>query len=213
MSDTLAQLIVKLQTLLLGTATVFSTETCTAAFRQALGRMNLSVPAHAAELLDAVTGLYDYELTDADALAIVDVLLQGEDTYNQFNQSLLFDSYFEDDRPFFRLRFPQPDGKTLIARYTKPYIINGLDSETDSTLPALYDVVLLDGAAWQACLIRSAGRIEAINMNIDVPVNFEKMAAIFKQSFELGMANLATRHFPRSEPTKAGWNDEYQGMY
>ena len=63
-------------------------------------------------------------------------------------------------------RTPQADGSTLIIRYTKPYTINGLDSATaSSTLPALYDVVLLDGAAWQACLVRAAGRIETINMN------------------------------------------------
>jgi hypothetical protein len=50
-------------------------------------------------------------------------------------------------------------------------------------------------------------------MNIDVPNNFEKMAVIFKQSFELGLANLARRQFPRSEPSPAGWTDEWEGQY
>jgi hypothetical protein len=213
MTDTLTQLVAKLQALLLGDSTTFSTATCTAAIRQALKQLNLTIPAHAAETIDAVSEQYEYELTDSTALEIVDVLREGLDTYADINISLEFDGYFEDDRPFFRLRSPQPDGTTLIARYTKPYTINGLDSETSSTLPALYDVVLLDGAAWQSCLVRAAGRIETINMNQDVSVNFARMAEHFRQAFELGLVNLARRRFPRSEPVTHGWNDEWAGRY
>lgn len=146
MSDTLTQLVAKLQALLLGDSTTFSTTTCTAAIRQALKQLNLTIPAHATETIDAVSEQYEYELSDSKALEIVDVLREGLDTYADINISLDFDGYFEDDRPFFRLRAPQSAGTTLIARYTNPYTISGLDSETSSTLPALYDVVLLDGA-------------------------------------------------------------------
>ena len=213
MSDTLAQLVTKLQALLLGDSTTFSTDTCTAAIRQALNQLNLAVPCHAAETIDAVSEQYEYELEDIKALTVVDVLLEGTDTCNQFNTSLEFDAYFEDDRPFFRLRTPRSDGDTLIARYTVPYTINGLDGETVSTLPPLHEVVLLDGAAWQACLVRAAGRIETINMNQDVSVNFQKMADHFRLAFELGLANLGRRPFPRSEPIGHGWNDEWAGQY
>jgi hypothetical protein len=213
MADTLTQLVVKLQALLLGDATTFSTATCTAAVRQALKDINLAIPQHAAENIDAVSEQYDYELSDSAAMQIVDVLREGTDTYNQYNISLPFDAYFEDDRPFFRLRFPEADGTTLIARYTKPYTINGLDSETVSTMPPLYDVVLLDGSAWQACVIRAAGRIETINMNADVSVNFSRMAEHFRLAFDLGLANLGRRRFPQSEPASHGWDDEWKGQY
>jgi hypothetical protein len=213
MSDTLAQLVTKLQTLLLGDATTFTTATCTAAIRQALKTLNLTIPYHAAETVDAVTDQYEYELEEGTALEFVDVLLQGTDTYNDYNVSLDFDAYFEDDRPFYRLRTPQQTGDTLIVRYTMPYTINGLDSETVSTLPALYDVVLLDGAAWQACLVRAAGTIETINMNADVAKSFASMAGHFKIAFDSGLAHLGRRRFPRSEPDKRSWSDEWQGQY
>lgn len=213
MSDTLAQLVVKLQALLLGDATTFTTATCTAAIRQALKDLNLAVPAHAADLVDAVSEQYEYELADSTALAIVDVLRQGLDTYADYNIPLDFDAYFEDDRPFFRLHTPQADGSILIVRYTLPYTINGLDSATDSTLPPLYDVVLLDGAAWQACLVRAAGRIETINMNEEVSKNFAIMADHFKLAFELGLARLGMRKFPVSQPDRRSWEDYWAGQF
>ncbi len=103
MSDTLTQLTTKLQAMLLGDVTTFSTATCTAAIRQALLELNHQVPAHAAELVVANSEEYEYELSDQSAMEIVDVLRQGTDTYNDFSPSLPFDAYFEDDRPFFRL--------------------------------------------------------------------------------------------------------------
>jgi len=209
MTDTLTQLVTKLQDLLLGDSSTFSTATCTAAIRQAFKQLNFSVPCHAAETQEAVTDQYEYELSDQTALQVVDILLEGTDAYQDYNVSLSFDSYFEDDRPFFRLRIPQSSGRTLIIRYTKPYTISGLDSATDSTLPALYETVLLDGAAWITCLVRAAGRIETINMNQDVSASFERMAEHFRQAFELGLANLAKRQFPRSEPVSHGWEDEW----
>lgn len=205
MSDTLAQLVTKLQALLMGSATTISTATCTAGIRQALLKINLAAPHHAAEVIDAVAEQYEYELSVSTALTIVDVLLQGTDTYNDYNVSLKFDPYFEDDRPFFRLRTPQSSDNHLIVRYTEPYTISGLDSETSSTLPALYDVILLDGAAWQTCLVLAAGHIETINMNVDVTASFERMAEYFRVAFEAGLANVGRRPFPRSEVSKIAW--------
>src|SRR5512136_613877 len=74
MSDTLAQLITKLQALLLGDSTTFSTDTCTAAIRQALLKLNLAIPQRAAETQSAVSEQYENELEDIKALTIVDVL-------------------------------------------------------------------------------------------------------------------------------------------
>lgn len=156
MSDTLTQLVAKLQALLLGFSTTFSTATCTAAIRQALKTLNLAVPYHAADTVDAVTDQNEYELAESTTLDIVDVLLQDTDTYNDYNVSLDFDSFFEDDRPWYRLRTTQQTGDTLIVRFTMPYTINGLDSKTVSTVPTLYDLILVDGATLQVCLVRAA---------------------------------------------------------
>lgn len=205
MSDTLAQLVTKLQALLIGTATTVTTATCTAGIRQALLKMNLEAPQHAAETQDTVSEQYEYALEDLSALAVTDVLLEGTDTYADYNLSLKYDPYFEDDCPHIRLRTPQGSGRTLIIRYTKPYTINGLDSETVSTLPALYDTILLDGAGWQTCLVLAAGHIETINMNVGVTENFQKMAEYFRIAFEAGLANIGRRPAVRSEPVVYGW--------
>ena len=110
MTDTLTQLVTKLQSLLLGDADTFSTATCTAAIRQTLKQLNFTVPQHAAETQDAVTDQYEYELEDSTALTVVDVLLQGTDTYADINTPLEYDWYFENDRPFIRLRTPRQTG-------------------------------------------------------------------------------------------------------
>ena len=213
MTDTLTQLTTKLQAMLLGDVTTFSAATCTAAIRQALKDLNLNVPQHAAELITAVDAEYEYELSDTYALDVVDVLRQGTDTFNDYSVSLSFDFYFEDDRPFIRLHNPEGTPNFLIVRYTKPYTILGLDSQAVSTLPPIYDPILLDGAAWRACLVRAAGRIETINMNQNVSANFSKMADAFHQSFLEGLAFLNRRRFPVSVPLTQGWNDEFAGRY
>jgi hypothetical protein len=205
MSDSLTQLVTKLQALLLGDSTTFSTASCTAAIRQALLKLNLAIPQRATETQDAISEQYEYELEDTTALQVLDVLREGLDTYADINISLSFDAYFLDDRPFIRLRVAQATGQTLIIQYLKPYTINGLDGSADSTLPSLYDAALLDGAAWQACLVRAAGRIETINMNQDVSDHFQKMADQFRQVFESGLASLARRPAPRGEPSTIAW--------
>jgi len=104
----------------------------------------------------------------------------------------------------------EPTTNTLIVRYLLPHTISGLDASTDSTLPALFDVILLDGAAWQACLIRAAGRIETINMNLDVPDPWTTAALHFEEAFKFGLLNAARQPFP-SVPDCRKWNDEWQG--
>ena len=156
MPDTLAQLIDKLQTLLMSNITIFNDHVCESAIRQSLLALNQVIPINAATTVDAVSEQYEYELDDPKAELIVDVLRQGLDTFADENISLDFDAYFEDDRPFYRLRCPQATGTTLIIRYTKPHTISGLDSETDSTLTYSQEIILLDGAAYRACLQRPA---------------------------------------------------------
>ena len=156
MPDTLAQLVEKLQTLLMSNRTIFDDHVCASAIRQSLLSLNQAIPLNAATTVDAVSGQYEYELDDPKADLIFDVLRQGTDAFKDESERPNFEGYFEDDRPFFRLHNPRATGDTLIVRYTKPHTISGLDAETDSTLTHAQEVVLIDGAAWRACLQRPA---------------------------------------------------------
>src|SRR5512140_622777 len=152
MSDTLTQLIAKVQAQLLDNATLFTTATVTAATRQALADLNITVPQNAVVLITAIDGQKEYELTDADpaAMRLFDVLLQGA---NDTDVSLPFYAYSEDSRVFFRLRTAQAAGETLIARYTTAHTVSGLDGAADSTLTDTLNVALINGACYHDCLI------------------------------------------------------------
>jgi hypothetical protein len=216
MSDSLATLTDKLQALLLDDGSIFADASCTAAIRQTLQVMNLNLPVQAATLIDAVTDQYQYELTTALAgavpLQITDVLLE-DPAGNEYDTPIAFDSYMEDERWFFRLRTPQPTGNTLIVRFTQAHTINGLDSATESTLPAEYDVVLLDGAAAHACSMAAAGNIETYNLEPNVPKNYQLAASRFQRAFHMGLEALRIRRRPqRSVPTQPTWEDAWHGF-
>lgn len=212
MADTLAQLTDKLQALLLDDGTIFADATCTAAIRQALKTLNLRVPIHAAVTIAVVADQYVYELTAADAgatpLAIYDVLL--EDTIlSDYEHPLEFDSYSEDERLFFRLRTAQGSG-TLLVRYTVAHTINGLDSETETTLTPIAEVVLLDGAAEQACILAAAGKAEANNLDPNTADAYRKAASRFNSAFAQGLKALEVSHrTAKSQPSVGAWNDNW----
>ncbi len=211
MTDTLTTLIGKVQNIL-GDAsgTYFTTPLCTAAIRQALSEWNMRVPQLQAVTITGVSNQYEYELTDEDAEAVEinDVLRQGANN-NELDVSLDYDSYIEDERVFFRLRSPVTTADTLIVRYTKDHTISGLDTATDSTLPARYDQAMVDGGAYFCIFIRAVSRIETINLSQDQSDNYREMAGYFGSAFALRMAQAARRHAPVSEPDTRAWNDQY----
>ncbi len=212
MSDTLPQLTTKLQALLLDDGTLFTATTCTAAIRQALKTINNRVPIHAAVAVDVVAGQYVYELTAAEAgatpLTIYDVLLEST-TPADYETPLEFDTYSEDERVYFRLRTPQGSG-TLLVRFAQAHTINGLDSETESTLTPTAEVVLLDGAAEQACIMAAAGKAEANNLDANTCDAYRKAASRFNSAFNMGLRALEQSHrTARSVPSTSAWNDKW----
>jgi hypothetical protein len=212
MADTLTTLIGKLQALLLDNGTLFTTGTCTAAIRQTLLAMNLQLPVNAATTITIVSGQYVYELTDALAgatpIQILDVLLESA-SVSDYERSLDFDSYIEDERWFLRLHLPQTSGSMLV-RFTQAHSISGLDSSTESTLPALYDPMLLDGAAAQCCTMAAAGKDEANNIDSKVPEHYKNAAIGFNRAFQYGMKALTLRRAgPVSIPDTRTWEDNY----
>jgi hypothetical protein len=212
MTDSLTALTAKIQALLGDDGTIFTTAMCTAAIRKALSLFNQHAPIHAGELISAVSDQYEYELTDTDsrAVAILDILLQGDNT-NELDTSLTYDEYNEDERIFFRLRSPQPTGETLIARYTVHHTVNELDSETESTLPAWQDETLVTGAAAEALQSRAYARVETINLNQDVSKSYKELSAIYKTEFYASLRSISRKRAPVGAPDTRAWNDKYSG--
>jgi hypothetical protein len=213
MSDNLTTLISKVQNIL-GDAsgTYFTTAVCTAAIRQALSEWNLRVPIYVAITITGVNDQYEYELNDVDAdgCEIFDVLLRGTDPALDESVSLDYDDYVEDERVFFRLRRPVTSSDILLVRYTKLHTINGLDSATESTIPARYNQAMIDGGAYFSLFIRAVSRVETINLSADQTNTYAGLARQFASSFAAQMAYaVKTRKAAVSEPDKRAWGDQY----
>jgi len=211
MTATLATLIDNTQAALSDTAaTYFSDALITAALRAALMEVNERAPIHAGDLVTVIADQKEYEVTDFDteAIAVLDVLKQDAD--GEDDEPLTYDAYTEDARVFFRLREAEASG-TLVVRYTQPHTINGLDSQTSSTVQAIHDNTLVMGAAYHACIIRSVSRLEANNYNKNVSDNYADAAKKYRELFEKGLSKMAAEQVPVSEPDTRAWNDEWHG--
>jgi hypothetical protein len=90
-----------------------------------------------------------------------------------------------------------------------PHTINGLDSETESTLTADQDQVLVNGAVAKCCYMRAADRIESVNVAGDTPAQWITAARSFSAAFEAGLRRYQRRPTPTAEPSTAAWNDGY----
>jgi hypothetical protein len=214
MTQTLTQLIASVQAMFIDDGTRFTAATIGAAVRQALKDFNAAAPVRAAETQAVVSGQYEYELTDLTTIQVLDVLLEGTDTAQENHTPLAFNPFFEDGRAWIRLQAPQGAG-TLIFRYLTPHTVSGLDSATESTLQALWDAVLIDGACYYAALSRAASRIEVINLNINVPDPWQAIAESYRLAFKYGL-ELATRQAAASMPDKPfstrTWQDEWHNF-
>ncbi len=205
MSDTLSNLITKVQAQLQDDGTLFSTATVTAAARQALNDLNRAAPLHLATTLTAVADQKVYELDDLVATGITDVLLDGD---NEYCTGLAYDAYVEDARWFFRVRTPQANGQTLIIQYTRPHTVCGLDGSLDSTLSDELNIALIDGACYYACMSRAAAGIEANNVAPEVAVNWIRLAEIWHSIFSTSLREAMRQPVAKGEPGQAlAWND------
>ena len=210
MSDTLTQLIAKVQVMLGDDGTIFTTALCTGAIRQALDEWNLRVPVHAAVTITGVNDQYEYELSDEDSLAIeiLDVLRQG-DNNDELDISITYDEYNEDERIFFRLRQPVTTSDTLIVRYKLRHTISGLDAATESTLRSYHDQAIVNGAAFFAIMIRATSRIETINLSKDQSDNYREVAAAYAQAFAMRIrAEANKKRAPVGEPDTRAWGGD-----
>jgi len=213
MSDTLAQLIDKVQALLGDDGTIFTDATVTAAIRQTLDEWNIRAPIHAATTITGVNDQYEYELSDEDSASVVilDVLRRGPNN-NEQDISITFDDYNEDERIFFRLRAPVTTSDTLIVRYTIYHTISGLDSAVESTLPTRLDQAIVNGAAFFSIMIRATSRVETINLSKDQSDNYREIAGAYATAFgNRLMQEIKRKRAPVGEPDQRAWNDQYHG--
>ena len=213
MSDSLTALIAKLQATLLDDGTLFTTATCTAVIRHALSQLNMRLPTQGGTLLDTVADQYEYELTSAlagaDPLQITDVLL-ADPSGGEDDTPLTFRPYSEDERFFIRLQTPQAADQQLIVRFTLANTVNGLDSATESTLTAEADIVLLDGAAAQACRTAAVGKVLTNNLDPKASENYMAAARLFQSAFDAGLHALnRRRRLQTSVPDTRSWNDDW----
>lgn len=211
MSDNLTTLIGKVQNILGdASATYFTTAIVTAAVRQALTEFNLRVPQQLGTLITGVNDQYEYELSDEDANAIdiLDVLLQDDDQ-QEFDLSIGYDKYIEDERVFFRLRQPVTSSDTLIVRYTANHTISGLDSAVESTTQARHDQIIVNGAAAWSIWTRAVSRVETINLSQDQSDNYRELATRLYSTFQAGLDKASRRSAAVGEPDTRAWNDQY----
>ena len=206
MPETLTTLIAKMQAQLLDTGSLFSTPTCTAAFRQALSELNKKAPQQLTVTVTTISNQHVYEVTDQDITAqtITDVLLEGS---GEYDTPLAYAPFVEDGRLFFRLSETQAAGKTLDVHYTAPHTISGLDSATDTTLTDELVNAILNGACAYGCRIRAAATIESNNVQTNVPENWLKAASNWDAAFRRALAEAVKEPTPHGEPNVNAWND------
>jgi hypothetical protein len=209
MSDSLTTLISKVQATLGDDGTYFTTATITAAARQALAQMNRVYPVHNGSLVTIVSGQKEYVLSDVDFVAlnrVTGVWLNDDD--GDLDDPLIYDYYVESNVPNIRLRTSQASG-LLLVRFTSPQTINGLDSETSSSLPAWLDPLLVTGISYLSLATRGIARIEAFNLNRNVAKDYATLREMLKLEWESGLASLAATPLPVSEPDTSAWNDRW----
>jgi len=215
MTLTLTQITAQVQAMFIDDGTRFTLATITAATRQSLKDFNAAAPQRLAETQAIISAQYEYELTDLTTIQVLDVLREGTDTLKENHIPLAFNPFFEDGRAWIRLQVPQGASGNLIFRYLSPHTVSGLDSATESTLQALWDAVLLDGACYYSCLMRAASRIEVVNLNANVPDPWQAIADTYKLAFQTGLI-LAQQQPSARVPDKTWqprtWNDDWHNF-
>jgi hypothetical protein len=211
MSSTLTQLIARLQAQLLDNGSLFTTPTCTVAFREALRKFNVVAPVHSATVIPVVAAQKVYALNDATIVELLDIEgVWQEDPVGEEDKILIYDFYFEDNSPFIRLRSALASGN-LIVRYTSPHYVFGLDSAATGILNPNQEQVLVDGACVEAINTRLTSLVEGFNLSPDVIGQYQRASIAFQTAFELGLARYKARRRASGAPDTNAWDDEWHG--
>lgn len=200
MGSTLTILVGRVQGMLSDAGTLFTSGVCTTAIRMALAEWNLSAPDTASASVDVVPAQEEYALSAggfAGLLRPLEVRLTGEE------DALKAVFFFDANTPKLRLEEAQTGG-TLTVRFTKGHTIDGLDSETTSTLKPDQENVLLSGACANAITLRLVSRVEGLNLAAEVIENYEQARAYYRKLFEDGLRFYSARRVTPGEKLE-GW--------
>jgi len=110
------------------------------------------------------------------------------------------------------------NGDTVRVWYTLPHTLNGLDSETTTTLPPADDSLVVTGAAANAALFRSAEISEVFTVDGWSPKRLREWGLLKMEDFEDGLRALARREASRASGIAEGpdldrWEAEGVGWY
>jgi len=204
MASTLTQLVSKVQALLLDDGTVFDSTTIEAAMRQALQVYNQRAPIWKKTTVTAVEGQYEYDLSAVTDIEFIVAILDENDNY------LSHVNYFIDGDTF-NIRLEEPTAQDFSIIYASPHTINGLDSETTTTLQPNHETCLSDLCAGIATVMRAGGKVETVNLNANVPLEYRNQWELWKQAFEIGIVSIQRAERMPVGARVSGWNDSYHG--
>jgi len=89
------------------------------------------------------------------------------------------------------------NGDTVRVWYTLPHTLNGLDSETTTTLPPGDDTLLVTGAAAHAALFRSAEISEVLTIDGWSPQRLKEWGELKMEAFRMGLTRIAAKEAAR----------------
>ena len=204
MASTIASIISKIQTLLNDDGTIFTTATVTAAVRQALLAYNQRAPIWKTDTVTAVADQYEYDVSSITDIQTIVAL------YDSNNEFMPFSRYFEDGDTH-KIRLNEPVSQDFTIIYSAFHTIDGLDSESTTTLLAKHEDCLCNLAAGVCVVIRANGKIETVNLNADVPAQWLDMWEYWKTLFEAELISIQRSERMPVQKLLNGWNDDYHG--
>lgn len=204
MATDITSLVSKIQALLLDDGTAFTTATITAAVRQALMAYNQRAPIYKTTTITAVADQYEYSLASVDPLQEVLALLNSGSDYMSFQK------YFVDGSTH-KIRLDEPVSEDFTLVYSIAHTIDGLDSETTTTLQAVHENCLCNLAAGISVVIRANGKVETVNLNADVPAQYQRSWLLWKQAFDWALFKIQVKERMPVGKRLPGWDDDYHG--
>lgn len=182
----------------------FSQELLTAAFRQALEEINLCLPPILSAEFDVTAGSRELNLSGLEPCRYLISLsfIRPGGAARDLVAGANFSYRLRDGTPvvdFIGVAVPRA-GERLLVCYASGYTIAGFDGGTATTLPAVLESALVNGAAAQACLLRAGNLVERYGRNPDDSARMLEAGRLWRGTFERelnGVKALQEFGFPR----------------
>jgi len=155
---------------------IWSTTLLTRAVRAALQEINRYYPRRTKNKIDCTAKTREYSLTSfTNLLALVDVWYPY-DSADPYPVQRPDWSMIDDDTLYLDVKDDPLATEDIRIFYLASHTINGLDSETSSTLSKILEELVIEGACAHACAIKAADVIGEINVDTSTPVHWREEA-------------------------------------